>query len=181
MRIAVFGTSGSGKTTLARRIGQALGLPVIELDAINWQSGWRDLVTHEPEEFVRRVERAAAAKSWVSDGNYSLARPRLLARATDAVWLDYPRWLVMRRVIARSVVRAATGQELWPGTGNREDWRRWGDPGHPIRWAWDTYARRRREYPAMFAEPANAHLRVHRLRRSRDADALIDRWRTAKS
>ena len=43
MRIVVVGTSGAGKTTLARGIGVPLELPHIELDAINWQSGWCDL------------------------------------------------------------------------------------------------------------------------------------------
>jgi hypothetical protein len=35
----------------------------IELDAINWQSGWRDLTRHDPEEFVRRVAEAIA-RAW---------------------------------------------------------------------------------------------------------------------
>ena len=38
---------------MARALGRALGLPVIELDAINWQAGWRDLDTHDPEAFVQ--------------------------------------------------------------------------------------------------------------------------------
>ena len=58
MRIVVVGTSGAGKTPLARRIAALLKLPQIELDAINWQSGWRDLTRHDPEEFVRRVNEA---------------------------------------------------------------------------------------------------------------------------
>jgi adenylate kinase family enzyme len=47
MRIVVVGTSGAGKTTLARRIADRLQLPHIELDAINWQSEWRDLTRHD--------------------------------------------------------------------------------------------------------------------------------------
>ena len=70
MRIVVVGTSGAGKTTLARRIAALLKLPHIELDAINWQSGWRDLTRHDPEEFVRRVNEAIETKAWVVDGNY---------------------------------------------------------------------------------------------------------------
>ena len=48
MRIVVVGTSGAGKTTLARRIAGLFELPHIELDAINWQSGWHDLTRHDP-------------------------------------------------------------------------------------------------------------------------------------
>jgi len=55
MRISVVGTTGSGKTTLARALSAQLGLPYIEMDALNWQAGWRDLSRSDPEEFVRRV------------------------------------------------------------------------------------------------------------------------------
>jgi len=76
MRIVVIGTSGAGKTTLARRIASRLELPHIELDAINWQSGWHDLTRHDPQEFVRRVTEAIQAEAWVVDGNYGPAPPR---------------------------------------------------------------------------------------------------------
>ena len=48
MRIVVVGISGAGKTTLAHRI--AALLTHIELDAINWQSGWRDLTRHAADD-----------------------------------------------------------------------------------------------------------------------------------
>jgi adenylate kinase family enzyme len=62
VRIVVVGASGSGKTTMAKALSRALGLPHVELDAINWQPGWRDISIQEPEEFSagsprRRRER----------------------------------------------------------------------------------------------------------------------------
>ena len=173
MRVAIIGSSGSGKSTFARRLEEALGLAVVELDAINWQAGWVDLNTHQPEEFVRRVDEAIGADAWVVDGNYSRVLPRVLARATHLVWLDYERSVIMSRVLRRSIARAWSGRELWPGTGNRENWRHWLDKEHPIRWAWDTFAPRRRRYEALFADPGLAHLTRHRLRRPREADALV--------
>ena len=68
MRIVVVGTSGSGKSTMARGLGQALGLRVVELDAINWQPGWRALDKDDPAEFRSRVAAATAGDNWVSDG-----------------------------------------------------------------------------------------------------------------
>jgi adenylate kinase family enzyme len=175
MRVSVIGTSGSGKTTMARRLGEALDLPTIELDAINWQAGWRDLNTFDPETFVRRVEEALAADRWVTDGNYSRVRPLVMARATHVVWLDYPKAVVMARVLRRSVMRSLTRAELWPGTGNVEDWRRWLDPDHPIRWAWDTFSARRARYEAMLEDPTHAHLQVLRLRSPKQAEPAIQR------
>jgi hypothetical protein len=78
----------------------------------------------------------------------------------------------MGRVICRSFVRAMSGQELWAGTGNREEFGRWLDKEHPIRWAWDTYDRRRAQYTALFADPSLAHVRRHRLRRPAEASSL---------
>ncbi|HEV2364362.1 MAG TPA: hypothetical protein VGS12_09230 [Caulobacteraceae bacterium] len=176
MRIAVIGSSGAGKTTLARRIGAALSIPVIELDAINWQPGWRALFEDDPDEFVRRVEAATAGPDWVSDGNYRLAMPVLLRRVTDLIWLDYGRARTMTQVIWRSASRAFSQDELWPGTGNREDFRRWLDKEHPIRWAWDTLEGRRRRYAQLFADPRLAHIAKHRPRRPREADGLIAGW-----
>jgi adenylate kinase family enzyme len=173
MRIAVVGTSGSGKTTFAAALAAATGVRHIDLDAVTWQPGWVALHEADPQEFVRRCAEAMAGEAWVSCGNYITSRPSLLARATDLVWLDYPRALVMSRVIRRSFTRALRREELWPGTGNREDFARWLDKGHPIRWAWDTYHRRKRQYEALFTSPAVAHLTTHRVTRPREAQALI--------
>jgi len=173
VRVAVVGTSGSGKSTFARRLAEMAGTPHIELDALNWQADWRDLSTHDPEEFRRRVARAVAQESWVSDGNYGKVRDLILARATDLIWLDYSRPLTLRRVVWRSFRRAISQEELWPGTGNREALRRWLDREHPIRWAWDTYHARRAAYAEMFADPATAHLKKHRLRHPREAAPLM--------
>jgi adenylate kinase family enzyme len=171
----VVGLSGAGKTTLARSLAAALGVPHIELDAINWQAGWRDLNTHDPAEFVRRVEAAIAAPAWVSDGNYGRVAPRIRAHATDVVWLDYSRVRIMSRVLRRSLIRSLSGREVWPGTGNVEYWRNWLSLDHPALFAWTAYNSRRRRYEAAFAAPEAAHLTVHRLRSPREADALLAR------
>ncbi len=172
MRIVVVGTSGAGKTTLARRIAALLVLPHIELDAINWQSGWRDLTRHDPEEFVRRVNQAIEAEAWVVDGNYGPVRDRVWRRATHLVWLDYGRPIIMARVIWRTLFRVVLRTELW--AGNREQWRHMLRPSHPIRWAWCTWERRRRETAERLAQRECAHLVVLRLRRPSEVQRAIE-------
>jgi adenylate kinase family enzyme len=179
MRIVVVGTSGAGKTTLARRIAALLELRYIELDAINWQSGWRDLTRHDPEEFVRRVSEAIEAEAWVVDGNYGPVRERVWQCATHLVWLDYERPVIMARVISRSLIRAILRTELW--AGNRERWRHMLRPSHPIRWAWSTWDRRRRETAELLAQRECAHLVVLRLRRPREVESAVNRLIEAAS
>jgi len=174
MRVLVMGSTGSGKSTFARRLAARIGAGHIEQDALNWDPGWTNLSQTDPDKLRTRVAAAIAAENWTSCGNYSAVRRMMLERATHLVWLDYGRAIVMARVIRRSVSRAIGGDELWEGTGNREDVRRWLDKEHPIRWAWDTFKVRRAAYEAMFADPANAHISRHRVRRPRDAAPLMD-------
>lgn len=175
MRIAVIGSSGSGKSTLAKQLAGTLDLPHIELDAINWQAGWRGLNQDDPDELVRRVQARIVDEAWITDGNYGQVLPHILRRATHVIWLDYERPLIMLRVVRRSFARAWSGKEVWPGTGNVETWRDWLSKEHPIRWAWDTFERRRAGYEQAFANPKLAHLQVHRLRHPREADGVARR------
>ena len=173
MRIAVVGSSGSGKTTLGKQLAHALNIPFVELDAINWQANWRDLITHDKEEFIRRVDAATTGEGWVTDGNYKTTRAIVWSRATHLVWLDYERHIIMRRVIARSIARAWDQRELW--AGNRERWTTWLDREHPIRWAWSTCLSLRAEYETSLRDKAYAHLTVLRLRRPSEAANVAER------
>jgi len=164
IRIAVVGTTGSGKTTLAKALAAQLGLAFIEMDALNWQTGWRDLSRTDREEFVRRVTLAIAPDAWVLDSAYGLVRDPVWRRATHLIWLDYERRVIMYRVICRSLVRAALRTELW--AGNRERWSHILRPSHPIRWAWSTWDRRRKDFEERIERQDYAHLVVLRLRRA---------------
>jgi adenylate kinase family enzyme len=173
MRLLVVGCSGSGKTTMGKALSRACGLPHVELDGLNWTAGWRDLAIHEPDEFFRRVSAAAAEERWVMDGNYTKAREAHWARATAIIWMDTPRWRVMPQVIWRSFTRAVSKKELWPGTGNRELFRRWLDKEHPIRWAWDTHAMIRERYGTWFADGTYEGKPVYRIRTRGQAKWLV--------
>jgi adenylate kinase family enzyme len=177
MRIVVTGTSGAGKTTLSRRLATLLEVPHVELDAIKWQPGWCDLVRHDPDEFVRRVTLAIAAEAWVVDGNYGPVRDAVWGLATHLVWLDYERRVIMARVIGRTLLRAALRTELWNGNRERLRLHR---PSHPIRWAWSTWDRRRREIAERLSRDEYAGLVVLRLRRPREAPLAIEMLATRR-
>src|SRR4051794_13399658 len=109
-RVSVVGNSGSGKSTFARALAVKLDVPYIELDAIFHLPDWVEL---PPDEFRAAVADRAAGDAWVIDGNYNVVREAVWARADTVAWLDYPRSLVLRRVVTRTVRRAATREELW--------------------------------------------------------------------
>jgi adenylate kinase family enzyme len=164
LRIAIIGNSGSGKSTLARALSARLRIKHIELDALNWRPEWSALSIEQPEAWAHLVGEAIVGDEWITDGNYSIgALPQILPRATDVIWLDYSRAVIMTRVLRRSLRRAISGQELWVGTGNREDFRRWLRKDHPIRWTWDTYRSGNERRDALFSDAALAHARKHRL------------------
>jgi adenylate kinase family enzyme len=169
-RVAVVGTSGSGKTTLAQRLARRLGVPHIELDALNWGPNWTPA---PPEEFRAAASQALAGDAWITDGNYHTVRELVWSRADTVVWLDYPLAVVMARVTWRTIKRSVTRQELW--SGNRERFREafFGSESI-IWWAFSTYGRRRKEYPVLFHQPEHAHLRVVRLQSPRAARLWIE-------
>jgi adenylate kinase family enzyme len=173
MRVVVFGTSGSGKSTFAAALAKARHVPCIELDLINWRPGWVGRNEVDIAGFIADVETAIADEAWVATGAYGVVRSRLWARATDLVYLDLPRPLIMKQVIVRSLKRASSGEDVFPGC--KENWLRLLHAEHPIRWAWSTYHRRRTEFDKRIADPAFAHLRLHRCTNREDvAQTLSD-------
>ena len=167
--MCVLGNSGAGKSHLGRRLARRLGVPYVELDALNHRAGW---VEAPDEEF--RAELAAlldaAPAGWVVDGNYRRRVGHVLQPDTY-VWLDYPRWLVLVRVVRRTLARALLRRELW--NGNRERWRsllRREPADNIVLWSWTQHERYRRDYAAASAVDRDAEW--VRLRSPREAD----RW-----
>ena len=64
-RIHVIGNGCSGKSALAARLSQAVGLPPVDLDVLNFLPGWVGLNATDPAEFERRIRAAAAARAMV--------------------------------------------------------------------------------------------------------------------
>ena len=169
-RVSVVGTTGSGKTTMARQIAQMIGAPHIELDSLHWEPNWVEVPL---EIFRERVTRALSGEHWVVDGNYGKVRDIVWSRADTVVWLDFPLRVVLARLTRRTFGRALYREELWGG--NRENlWTHFFTRDSLFLWLFQTYWRRKREYPMLFALPENAHLRVVRLRTTREAEGWVE-------
>lgn len=170
-RIAVVGVSGNGKTTLSRRLAAKLGVPHVELDALNHLPGW----VEESDEALRRKVSVVmdASEGWVLDGSYmGKLGDLVLHRADTLVWLDQPLPFVLRRLVGRAVRDIVTKRDLF--NGNRQSWRLafWGREslvGFAIR----MHFLRRKTWPARFAVSG---LNVVRLRSPQE----VERWLEAQ-
>ena len=120
-RIAILGPTGSGKSTLGNRLGDVLGVRVVELDALFHRPNWEPT---PDDEFREKADSALEANEggWICVGNYtSVVGDIVLPRADTIIWLLLPFRLTFWRLLKRTVRRAWTRELLW-GT-NRESWR----------------------------------------------------------
>jgi adenylate kinase family enzyme len=170
-RIAIIGSTGSGKSTLAKRLGLALDLPVVELDALHWLPGW---VEREREEFFRLVEQATAPPRWVIDGGYSTVRDIIWARADTLIWIDLPYFTTFWQLLKRTVNRARSRAPIC--NGNYESWRlSFASRDSILLWFLRSYPDKQRRYPALLREFEEKGTDVVVLKSRTEIDAFVAR------
>ena len=164
-RIIVVGSQGSGKTRLAINLGRKLDVPVVHLDVLYWQPGWKPSDTAS---FRTRVAEAIAGDAWVIDGSFSgLAFDLTIARADVLVVIDRPRWLCQWRILWRSAFdRDRTRPDLPAGCPEQFDWKLMKEA-----WRYDT-----ERVPVIEAERLKYgdEVPVVRLRRDRDIQGFLE-------
>jgi len=176
-RIQIIGNSCSGKSTLAAELGQILGLPVVELDALNFEPGWIATSETQPDEFERRVVEATRGDRWIVAGSYSKFTKRLLWDRLDCViWLDLPRPLLLARVIVRSWRRHRSRELLW-GSNRERFWPQlavWRQQDSLVWWIWTQHHPKRARMLADRVDPRFGHIRFHRLDSLREIRAFVE-------
>jgi adenylate kinase family enzyme len=168
-RIAVIGTSGSGKTYIAEALARRLGIPYVCNDAIIWRPDW---VQTPRDERAIEMEAATRGDAWTFDGNLGSPDEVVLERCDTIVWLDLPRWRVWSQVTWRTLRGLITKQPPRQG-GNVERWSIFFSRENIIWWSVKTFARRRCEYTALFADPAHVDRVRIRLTSRREIDAWL--------
>ena len=99
-KILVIGSGGAGKSTFSRKLGALLGLPVIHLDKLFWHPGW---VETPREDWVKVIDLETSRSGWIMDGNYGGTMEMRLAACDTVIFLQFSRWICLRRVLLRSL------------------------------------------------------------------------------
>ena len=170
-RFSVVGSTGSGKTRTAYRIGDAMGIPVLELDSIHWGPNWtpthRDTIRVQVEEFT-------PGDAWVVDGNYRAMAQDLVWDAADTVvWLDLPFRTNAAQLLRRTLSRVAHRERLW--SGNRESlYKALLSRDSILWWLIKTHRKNRRRYLHDMSTGACPDLQWIRLCSRREVDAWLE-------
>jgi adenylate kinase family enzyme len=163
-RILIIGSGGAGKSTMAVKLGDALGIPVLHLDALFWKPGWVMTPVDEERATLTEVMRG---ECWIMDGNYRSTLDQRIPEADTIIFLDLPRLTCVRRAIKRRIqYHGKTRPDMGPGNPERID-------VSFLKWIWN-YPRDARPRVLALLDEAKANgKQVIRLRSDAEVDALI--------
>lgn len=170
MRINVIGTSGSGKTTFSRKLAEVLGIPCIEIDEVYWGPDWS--FPHD-EEFFSNLSGLLEGDNWVLDGNYTRSMEFKWKRVQSVIWLNFSFPRTVYQAVSRAFSRLISREELWPGTGNRENLQMLFSKDSIVLWTITKYHKHVRRNNRYIVNPEFSHIKFHRLRSPKKSERFI--------
>lgn len=169
-KINVIGTSGSGKSTFAQKLSEKLGYPYVEMDALFWGKDW----SHpSDEEFFTRLSARLNTDTWVLDGNYSRTIPIKWKEVDTIIWIDYSYARTLFQALKRAISRSISQKELWPGTGNRESFKKLLSKDSILLWTVKTYHQNKAKYSDLEGKPQCRGATIIRLRTPKECQRFL--------
>lgn len=99
-RISIIGGSGSGKSTLSKNLAKKYNLPVIHIDAINYDSNWVEKDKKRRDELILEIIKD---ERWIIDGTYTSTLHERLFASDLIIFLDYSTMALLYGVISRKI------------------------------------------------------------------------------
>ncbi len=119
-KVMVLGCCGAGKSTFARQLHSITELELVHLDQYYWKANWQETPKHEWENIVQHL---AQKSHWIIDGNYSSTIDIRIQEADTIIYLDYPTWKCLWRVLRRIYkYRGIVRPDMPQGCNERFDW-----------------------------------------------------------
>ncbi len=107
-KVMIIGNGGGGKTTLAFQVAEAHGLPLLEIDTIQFHSGWARTAESEVRQAIQTVH---ATDRWLIDGFGPWDQIEERARLADTIiFVDHPIWVHFWWACERQIA-AALGEQ----------------------------------------------------------------------
>lgn len=107
MKVRIIGGSGSGKSTLAQALGERHGVPVCDLDRLQWGRAYGQ---RRPEaERAALLQEVLSQENRIIEGVYYAWTAETFAQADAICLLEPPLALCRRRVIRRYCRRKCQG------------------------------------------------------------------------
>ena len=101
MKIAIIGYSGSEKSTLAKKLSKFYNCPLLYLDTVQFESGWK---VRDINKGCLIVEEFMKNDSWVIDGNYNkFLQKKRLDLADKIIFMNFPRRICFPQAYKRYV------------------------------------------------------------------------------
>lgn len=124
MKIAVMGYSGAGKSTLARKLGNIYDCPVLHLDRIQFEPGWKLRDREKAQAMVWGFLEENEKIGWIIDGNYScFCQDRRLREADLIIFLHYTRRICLWQAWKRYWnYRGKSRESMADGCNEKMDW-----------------------------------------------------------
>jgi adenylate kinase family enzyme len=112
MKVAVFGKPGGGKSTLARKVASAAGLPLHQLDLIQFERGGARIAD---ELLLKQHAHILAQPRWVLDGFGTTQCFEAMLRAADVLVYVERRPLLHYWWVTKRLLKSPFSEPLgWP-------------------------------------------------------------------
>lgn len=164
-KVLIIGSNGAGKSTFSFRLAEKTGLPLVHLDQLYWRGCWEKAPRAE---FERAVEAAAQGEKWIIEGNNVRSLPQRLRHADAVIWFEFPPLRCVWNVVRREWrYRGTARPDMPPSCISRLEW-----SFLKLVWGFNRKHRSRIEQCLRDAP----QVRVFRIHRYREAEALLQSW-----